>query len=406
MNQSEANTMRPEDTHIGEINPYYFRMINREKKRINIILPSINPEHVFGGISTAIKFFEQFARVSGYDKRMILVDAVPSEEAVQAYQEEYTFLDPDQDSNAPAQIVPYSTRMASGIPVSNEEYVIFTGWWTAHCAHEAYALWEKETGLKAKPFIYLIQDFEPGFYAWSTRYLLADATYRSSYPQIAVFNTSLLQAYFRNNGYSFYKNYAFEPVLNARLKERLYDLEGSLTKKKQLLVYGRPGTDRNAFSLIVTALKKWVTRQQDVKKWSVLSAGEQHLPVELGDGVYLKSVGKLSLDEYADMLAESYVGISLMASPHPSYPPLEMSVFGMKVLTNTFANKDLSSFNDNILSLESITPENIARQLERLCNGYKPSIPHCITNQEYCDNEDVFGFVGEIQKILEGDEKQ
>jgi hypothetical protein len=171
-------------------------------------------------------------------------------------------------------------------------------------------------------------------------------------------------------------------------------------------VYGRPGTDRNAFALIVAALKQWVMLQPDVKKWTILSAGEQHLPVDLGYGVYLQSVGKLSIDEYADVLAGSYAGISLMASPHPSYPPLEMSVFGMKVITNTFANKDLSGFNDNIISLNSITPGNIARQLEILCSGYKPSIPHSITNRSYCENEDVFGFVKEIQKILEhkGDE--
>ena len=67
-------------------------------------------------------------------------------------------------------------------------------------------------------------------------------------------------------------------------------------------------------------------------------------------------VGKLTLQEYAKTLEESYAGISLMASPHPSYPPLEMSVFGVKVITNTFANKDLKDFNSNIVSLNNIVP--------------------------------------------------
>lgn len=42
-------------------------------------------------------------------------------------------------------------------------------------------------------------------------------------------------------------------------------------------------------------------------------------------------------------MLDTYAGISLMSSPHPSYPPLEMSVFGIKVITNNYSNKDLSS---------------------------------------------------------------
>ena len=52
--------------------------------------------------------------------------------------------------------------------------------------------------------------------------------------------------------------FAFEPVLNASLKSILQGKGGSVQKKKQILIYGRPSTDRNAFSLIVAALNKWV----------------------------------------------------------------------------------------------------------------------------------------------------
>lgn len=399
--QSEANNITVVDTHIAEINPYYFRLIKREKRRINIFLPSINPEHVFGGISTALKFYEKVAAQCGYDRRIILVDAVPSPEAVKEYEQEYTFVSPDEESEASAQVVSYSGRKPAGIAVSEQDYFIFTGWWTAHCAHEAFAFLEKESGVKPNPLLYLIQDYEPGFYPWSTKYLLADATYKSDYRQIAIFNTTLLQEYFHKNDYTFFKEYAFEPVLNASLKERLYQIKNSITKKKQILIYGRPGTDRNAFSLIVEALKQWAPLQFDASEWKLLSAGELHAPIEIVNGMTLESVGKLSIDGYADVLQESYAGISLMASPHPSYPPLEMSVFGVKVITNTFANKDLKSFNDNIISLNAISPANIARHLEAICSAYKPSVEHKIVNQDYCENKDVFGFAADIQAILE-----
>ena len=42
--------------------------------------------------------------------------------------------------------------------------------------------------------------------------------------------------------------------------------------------------------------------------------------------------------------AGSAIGISLMVSPHPSYPPLEMAHLGMLVLTNGFGAKDLSTW--------------------------------------------------------------
>ena len=387
------------DTHIAEINPYSFRKIDRQKKRVNIIVPSINTEHVFGGISTALKFYEKFAAVSGFDKRMILVDAEPSQEAIDKYKDEYTFLRAEEDSEAKAQIIPYSTRQGS-IPISKEDYFIFTGWWTAHCAQEAYDNFVKDGGYDPNPFIYFIQDFEPGFYAWSTRYLLADATYKSPYKQIAVFNSKLLRDYFKQNGYSFYKEYYFDPVLNERLKELLLKFGNYPEKKKKVLIYGRPGTERNAFNLIVAALKIWVSIQDDVQEWEVVSAGEQHPPVELGRGVVMNSVGKLSIDAYAQLLNESYAGISLMASPHPSYPPLEMSVYGIKVITNTFANKDLTEFNENIASVSRTAPAEIASQLKHICDGYKAKTERKVTNERYINNTDVFAFIPEILNNL------
>ena len=70
----------PLDTNIAEITPYTFRKTQRKTGRVNLLVPSINPEHVFGGISTALKFFEILVRTTGYDSRIILVDAAPSEE--------------------------------------------------------------------------------------------------------------------------------------------------------------------------------------------------------------------------------------------------------------------------------------------------------------------------------------
>jgi hypothetical protein len=390
------------DVEVHEITPYTFRKCEYAAKRLNLLVPSINTCHVFGGISTALKFYDRMLQTTGYDARIILVDAVPDKEAVQKYEAMgYVFVKPEEESTAQKQVISYSDRFNRSIPVAENDYFMMTGWWTAYCVQDAYIGFTATFGIKPNPFLYFIQDYEPGFYPWSTRYLLADSTYKSEDPTIAVFNSMLLKEFFDQNGYQFYRSFAFDPVLNDGLRGALEQLPDKIQKKKQIIVYGRPGTERNAFNLLVAALRKWVYLQPDIEEWEVLSAGEMHKAVALGNGKELVSVGKLSIEEYAKLLEESYAGVSLMCSPHPSYPPLEMSVFGVKTITNTYGNKDLSTFNDNMVSLNNTSPQNIANHLLEICKGYTPEVAKITGNESYIRNDHVFDFVEEIKAIWE-----
>ena len=80
------------DTNVYEITPYTFRKIEYPNRRMNLLVPSINAEHVFGGISTALKFFDTLVKALGYDARIILVDAEPDKAAIKKYSDEYTFV--------------------------------------------------------------------------------------------------------------------------------------------------------------------------------------------------------------------------------------------------------------------------------------------------------------------------
>lgn len=399
---TEAEDNSVLDVRIPEIEPMRFRVVKTERKRINIIVPSINVEHVFGGIATALKFFDKLTEnLTGWDKRIILSDATPNKQAIEQYSGKYKFVSCEKNCFDARQIVPFADRNGKTLPVSDKDIFIFTGWWTAYCVQEEYHNLERDGKLSPNPFIYFIQDYEPGFYPWSTRYMMADSTYKCNYKQIAVFNSKELRTFFENNNYSFYKKFEFDPLLNAGLKERVSSLGKKINKKKQILVYGRPGTARNAFELLVAALKKWVEIYDDAEEWNIISAGEAHSPVEIGNGMRLCSAGKLSIEEYASVLEESYAGISLMVSPHPSYPPLEMSVFDVKVITNTYANKDLTTFNDNIISLEDSSATNIAMKLAEICNNYQPVVKHTVVNDSYCNGSEVFGFIDELVDICE-----
>lgn len=358
--------------------------------RLNLLVPTIDKEYVFGGISTALTFYNEMLKEMNVKKRIIICDIFKDNSDANTFKD-YKVHKNNDDSADDFQIVPYCNRLNESFPVGENDIFIATGWWTAYSIIPIIK-WQAETYNKPKnPLIYLIQDYEPGFYQWSSRHVMAESTYKSDIPVIAVFNTTLLKDYFLQKNYKFFREYSFEPCLNKVLKSFL--IPNGKIRKKQILIYGRPFTPRNAFELIIDALRIWAQKQKDSREWSIISAGEDFPNVFIQDGQNLKSLGKLTLEEYATKMLESYAGISLMISPHPSYPPLEMSTFGMKVITNSYENKDLSGFNQNIISLNSLTPDSVAEELLKLTRAYAENESEFGYNEQYMTNSNSFDLI-------------
>ncbi len=352
---------------VGETLPITPRALEGySKKRLNILVPSVDIKHVFGGIATALKFYDKLCEHLQVDRRIIVTDS-----SVDRYSmvdlPGYRIVNAADDAVEPRQIVGVADRYGKTLPVAENDIFMTTGWWTTYIIADIVKWQEKTYQQDMKKIIYFIQDYEPGFYPWSSRYLMADSTYRNEIPTIAIFNSKLLYDFFKANGYVFDQEYFFDPVLNDSLKAVLQNKKGTVPRRKQIMLYGRPSTQRNAFELIVESLQKWVTMQPDVAEWRIISAGEKFDDIDLGNGMRIEAVGKMSLEEYATTMLETKAAISLMVSPHPSYPPLEMATFGIKVITNAYGSKDLSSFSDNIVSLKNCSSANIARTLVQIC---------------------------------------
>lgn len=374
------------DASVPEITPMgsRFQAELGDEPRLNIIVPTLNPAHVFGGITTAIHFYEKLADELGIKRRMIVTDEETGEEYLVKYPG-YKMVNCADNAIFDKQVVPFANRYGKTIPVGKNDIFVCTGWWTAYNARDIVKCIEQNAGV-AKPLVYLVQDYEPYFYPWSSRSALAESTYRMDKPVIAVFNSSELRDYFKLHNYSFFREYCFDPVLNASLKKEL--LNNPPTKKeKKIIVYGRPSVQRNCFEIVADSLRKWAILADDAAEWELISAGEKHPDLTVGDGCVLRSCGKLTIEEYAKMMGSCYAGISLMVSPHPSYPPLEMSTFGVKTITNTYENKDMASFNGNIVSLSDMTPENIANRLLEITNGFNAENFTVETETEYFKNE-------------------
>lgn len=378
---------------IRELTPENF-LFNNEPgaPRINLVVPWIQSSVTFGGISTALRFFnalrKRFPR-----SRIVVTDEQESD--FEAAKWPGWVADTRRNES---QTVAYLKKAQSPLVIDGSDYFIATHWLTAHFLKSIAHTLHKE-GKQFNQFIYFIQDFEPGFYPWSSRYLLANSTYENSADYIAVFNTGLLCEYFERAGYAFPTAFTFEPCLNPALAVQRSRLNGH-KKQKLLLVYGRPDVERNAFELIVETLHSWVRQYSKANQWRVLSLGRAHGEIVLSTGIKLQSKGKVSIDEYANYLLDAAVGLSLMVSPHPSYPPLEMADFGVQVVTNRFANKDLSVRSPNIVSLSEATPHALSEALIRCCENHEAGNVHQASGSAFWGTDDEFPFMTELFERL------
>jgi hypothetical protein len=333
--------------------------------RLNLLLPTVEGARTFGGIRTAL---DVFGAIGGdVAERRIVSLAGPDVDAGAAFGA-YANVAPGDDPADPLQFV---TLDEPGAPlgVRADDVFVATFWTTAELVARLRR-WQAATyGRAPDRFGYLIQDFEPGFYPSSALSELARATYRDPAGTIGVFNTALLRDYFHDSGIRFEREFAFEPRILPELRAAM--AEAPVRRTKTIVVYGRPGTPRNALPAIVDGLRAWRASDPAAGGWTVLSVGQTHPDIDLGGGMVLHSIGKLDLGAYATLLRTSAVGISLMISPHPSYPPLEMSHLGMLVLTNGFAGKDLSTWHSNIASTDDLSAESMAAHLAELCRRFE-----------------------------------
>jgi len=387
-------------TVIPEVMPLPCRPGPGGGDRLNLLIPSVAECHAYGGIATALRLFQHFAPY--YPRRRILVtDArVEENEIVAAYRDWRCLVHGEIEGAEADEVIVGCADRRWSIEVDATDHFLATAWWTARLALDLVRWQERQYGL-VRRFAYLIQDYEPGFYPWSTRHALAEASYRHPERTIAIFNTRLLYDYFCLHGYRFERSHVFEPRIHPELHRRLPPPSAPIPKRKRILVYGRPGVERNLFLLLIAALKLWAKAYRDAGAWEVVSAGEPHGKIDLGNGIWLVPLGKLTLDHYAALLSECAIGLSMMLSPHPSYPPLEMAAFGVRVLTNRFANKDLSTYHAYIHSVDPPEPERIAERLGELCAQFEASegcsTPAPFHGIDFIAEEEGFDFLPQLK---------
>lgn len=331
-----------------------------------VLVPTLNPTEIFAGVATAIDIGLGLAR-RGLKVRFVATDLPISSPAASR-----SFL---RGRAAEMEGGPFAERVAlqcgvtaRHLPAHRGDIFLATAWWTAHVADELV----RDHAFARKRFLYLIQDFEPDFYAWGPEYADAMASYGFDFDPI--FNTTLLRDHFRAQGFAFAGRHApaFQPAIDiARHAGRPRSCRPA-GGPRRVALYGRPEVPRNMYATGIEALARFL-RAETIAPGAIelVSVGLAHPPVALPGGHVLTSLGKLPWDAYPDFLLGTDIGLSLMYSPHPSHPPLEMAASGVRVVTNRFGPKDLGALSP---AIESVAPTAPALA-EALARAWRASPP-------------------------------
>lgn len=335
-----------------------------EAPRLTLVIPSISPNMAFGGVTTGLDIFLGIGRRTGAQLRILLDDyqRVVDRSVVDKRARD-TGLDPAAIEIAPR------TAHAPTVPVRAADIFFSFNWWTTLNVRKLLREQAQTYGLPPRPQLYAIQEYEPLFYPFSSTHMMAREAFEPRWPCWGMFNTMELYDFFRAQGHRVERAFVFEPRLSNSLRPFLAGEPP--TKTRRILVYGRPTIPRNCFPSVRSGLRFWAERNPDLADWEVMSAGLPHPPLSFAPNCAMRSLGKLSLEDYAQLLRGSAVGLSLMASPHPSYPPLEMAHFGLRTITNSYANKNLASAHPNILSIDAVDAGSVADALTAACRAFE-----------------------------------
>lgn len=329
---------------------------------INILLPTLNPTEAFAGIATAIDLGLELASL-GHMVRFITTDLpITSEAATRRFI--ISRIPADRSRKMVEQHIAIicgaskrGSRDSVRLPSHTDDLFLATAWWTAHIAQDLI----DRHGYSIRQFIYLIQDYEPNFYPWGSTYADALATYNMD--ALPVFNTTLLRDFLQQKGHKIATKdaLAFHPSISPKR----YFQRGRTPKiRRRLAIYGRPEVDRNMFPTAIEALHLFLRCEalgpSDIE---LVSIGLKHEDIDFGNGNILTSIGKIPWDDYPEFLSQTDIGLSLMLSPHPSHPPLEMAASGVRVVTNNFSTKNLAAISPAIQSV-SPTPKALSEALK------------------------------------------
>lgn len=341
----------------GNLQPMRVFRVPGERHRVTMVTDSISEGSLFGGVGTAIVLAAAIARHIGASLRVV------------------TRLEPANTANfasvmatlrAPLpEDVEFAYAPVDGtaeIEIADSELFLTTSWWTT-CSVRKIA--------GSSQIIYLLQEDERMFYPNGDDRLRCQETLADSGIRFIV-NTQMLFEHLVEGPEPLTNLSAqgvwFEPAFPAIEAPETQPVSRSV--KRNFFFYARPNNFRNLYwyglEAIVECIEDGIL---DPHEWNFHFAGRDLYEIELPCGVRPTLHQNLAWSDYVALTRVIDVGLSLMATPHPSYPPLDLAAAGAIVVTNRYGQKiSLDKYSHNILCVDptvAALKQGIAAAVER-----------------------------------------
>ncbi len=324
------------ETRFAQLHALPVVHVRNGSRRVNVITDSINAGSLFGGVGTALILSSLRAIETDATLRIVTRTEAPDPNGIHRVlstngitlhtDPELTFV-PVRGSDV-------------FLDIHDSDEFITTSWWVT-CSTLRSIAPERVT--------YLLQEDERMFYPHGDDWIRCAETLGRSDIRFLI-NTRLLYEHFVDEGF---ENIAkrgtwFEPAFPSSVFYPAPRVSGS---KRRLCFYARPNNLRNLFfrgiELINEALLRGIIEPEE---WEIVFVGRDIPRLSLACGCEPQLLGTMGWDEYAAFLRTVDLGIYLMCTPHPSYPPLDLAASGGVVLTNRFGSKtSLSGYSKNIV---------------------------------------------------------
>ncbi len=350
---ASAVSSSPAGEIVEKIAPLQLDVDPRAPARVNLLIPTIDLDHFFGGYIGKFNLARRLAE-RGLRVRVVTVDPVPAlppswQRTIESYSGLGGLFDRVEMQFA-----------RGGVPLvcSPQDSFVATTWWSAHIAQAAV------TEVGRGRFGYLIQEYEPFTFPMGTYAALAEQSYR--FPHFALFSSELLRGYFRRHGIGVFASGKDNGEAASRaFQNAITDVPAPTVSQlrrpgpPRLLFYARPEPHaaRNMFEFGILALRRALAEGGLSSDWELCGIGtlDGRRTLELGPGTDLKLLAREDQARYAETLRGHDLGLALMYTPHPSLVPIEMASAGMLTVTNTFENKTahaLAEISENLIAAE------------------------------------------------------
>ncbi|MGK8205217.1 class I SAM-dependent methyltransferase [Burkholderia cenocepacia] len=342
--------------HFNNTRPLRVYPVPGEPRRVTMVTDSISPGSLFGGVGTAIVFATSLAKRLGAKLRLVTRTEVANPTAFG------TILKLNEiswDDNIEFIFSPPKDGYA--VPIGDDEIFVTTSWWTTRAVRQVCA---------PSQIVYLLQEDERMFYAFGDERLRCAETI--SDPDITVVVNSEILFNHLTSGPDALANVAangtwFEPSFPflADVVDRRQPAPG---EKRRFFFYARPHNVRNLYwrglEVIVTSLKDGTL---DPLEWEFHFVGKDMPDAVLPHNIRPYFHRNLPWQNYVELISSMDIGLSLMDTPHPSYPPLDLAATGAIVVTNQHGCKtDLEKYSKNIICTST--------DIESLQDGIKKAL--------------------------------